>query len=58
MDFVVYGAAGFWAIEVENTDRVRPEDLRGLLAFATDYPQAEVVMPLGFLGRGGQDRPI
>ena len=44
VDFVVYGAAGFWAVEVKNTDRVRPEDLRGLVAFATDYPQAEVVM--------------
>jgi len=44
VDFVIYGAAGFWAIEVKNTDRVRPEDLRGLVAFAADYPQAEVVM--------------
>ena len=29
---------------MKNTDRVRPEDLRGLVAFAADYPQAEVVM--------------
>jgi predicted AAA+ superfamily ATPase len=44
VDFVVYGAAGFWAIEVKNTDRVRPEDLRGLDAFGTDYPQADLVL--------------
>ena len=44
VDFVVYGAAGFWGIEVKNRDRIRPEDLRGLEAFATDYPQAEVML--------------
>jgi uncharacterized protein len=44
VDFVVYGAAGFWAIEVKNTARVRPEDVRGLEAFASDYPQAEVAL--------------
>ena len=44
MDFVVYGAAGFCAIEVKNAARVRPEDLRGLAAFGADYPQAELVM--------------
>lgn len=38
VDFVVYGAAGFWGIEVKNTDGVRPEDLRGLEAFGADYP--------------------
>ena len=44
VDFVVYGTAGFWAIEVKNTDRIRPEDLRGLTAFGEDYPQAELVL--------------
>jgi uncharacterized protein len=44
VDFVVYGAAGFWAIEVKNKDRIRSEDLRGLEAFGTDYPQAELVL--------------
>jgi predicted AAA+ superfamily ATPase len=44
VDFVVYGAAGFWAIEVKNTDRIRPEDLRGLAAFGEDYPQADLVL--------------
>jgi predicted AAA+ superfamily ATPase len=41
VDFVVYGADGFWAIEVGNRARVRPEDLRGLAAFGEDYPQAK-----------------
>ncbi len=44
VDFVIHGAAGFWAIEVKNTARVRPEDLRGLEAFGTDYPQAGLVV--------------
>jgi predicted AAA+ superfamily ATPase len=44
VDFVVYGAAGFWALEVKNTARVRPEDLRGLQAFAADYPQATLAL--------------
>lgn len=44
VDFIVYGAAGFWAIEVKNTARVRPEDLRGLSAFGEDYRQAELVL--------------
>lgn len=40
VDFVVYGEAGLTAIEVKNTGRVRPEDLRGLVAFGADYPQS------------------
>jgi len=41
---VVYGRAGFWAIEVKNSDRIHSEDLRGLEAFGTDYPQSELVL--------------
>src|SRR5437867_6019437 len=44
VDFVVYGTAGFWAIEVKNTDRIRPEDLRGLDAFGADYSHADLVL--------------
>lgn len=40
VDFVIYGAHHFVAIEVKNTRTVRPEDLRGLKAFGADYPQA------------------
>jgi uncharacterized protein len=44
VDFVVYGEAGFWAIEVKNTSRVRPEDLGGLKSFADDYPECEPLL--------------
>jgi predicted AAA+ superfamily ATPase len=40
VDFVVYGPEHFWAVEVKNSDRVRPEDLRSLRAFGADYPEA------------------
>lgn len=40
VDFVLYGGDGFHAIEVKNTKRVRPEDLRALKSFRTDYPEA------------------
>lgn len=48
VDFVVYGDDGLWAIEVKNTGRDRPEDLRGLRAFLDEYPSARAV----FLHRG------
>lgn len=48
VDFIVYGATGLWAIEVKNTARLRPADLRGLAAFHTDYPNSTCL----FLYRG------
>jgi predicted AAA+ superfamily ATPase len=44
VDFVVYGAAGFWAIEVKGGARVRPKDLAGLRAFREDYPEARALL--------------
>lgn len=44
VDFVVYGASGLWAIEVKNTSKVRPEDLRGLLAFQDEYPESKTLL--------------
>ncbi len=44
VDFVVYGDAGFWSIEVKNTGRVRPEDLRGLRAFGDEFPESTRVL--------------
>ncbi len=44
VDFVLYGKDTFRAIEVKNTARVRPEDLRGLRTFAFDYPQCETIL--------------
>lgn len=44
VDFVVYGGDGFWAVEVKNTGRLRPADLRSLRSFAADYPECEPVL--------------
>lgn len=48
VDFVIYGPSGIWAVEVKSSDRVRPEDLKGLNAFLDDYPMAKGL----FLYRG------
>jgi uncharacterized protein (DUF1015 family) len=56
VDFVVYGEAGFWAMEVKNTTRVRPEDLGGLKRFAADYPECEPL--LLYRGRPEIDRLV
>jgi len=44
IDFVVYGQETFYAIEVKNSSRIRPEDLRGSKAFAKDYPEATMIV--------------
>jgi predicted AAA+ superfamily ATPase len=44
VDFVIYGAETFAAIEVKNTSRVRTEDLRGLRSFSALYPQADKIL--------------
>ncbi|MEI8295733.1 MAG: ATP-binding protein [Alphaproteobacteria bacterium] len=44
VDFVVYGEIGFYALEVKNSSRVRPEDLRGLQEFKKDYPQSACLL--------------
>ena len=44
VDFIVYGPEGFWAVEVKNTRRVRPQDLRGLRAFHSEYPECVPVL--------------
>ncbi len=41
VDFTVYGELGLYALEVKNTSAVRSEDLRGLKAFAEDYPESK-----------------
>lgn len=48
VDFIVFGELGFWAIEVKNTDRIRPQDLKPLETFCQDYPEAKAI----FLYRG------
>ena len=44
VDFVLYGAGGFWAFDVMNADRVRPADLRGLASFRDEYPEARRIL--------------
>jgi predicted AAA+ superfamily ATPase len=51
VDFVIYGPDGLWAIEVKNTRRIRPEDLRGLRSFQEEYPSGKT-----FLLYRGKDR--
>ena len=48
VDFIVYGAGGFWAIEVKHTSRVRPQDLRGLKGFCSDYPECQPLLLLSW----------
>ena len=44
VDFIVYGEKEFAGIEVKNTARVRPEDLRSLKAFRKDYPECTLFL--------------
>lgn len=54
VDFVLYGEKGFYGIEVKLTSKPRPEDLKGLRAFKSDYPSAQ----LFFLYTGDQELVI
>ena len=44
VDFVLYGGAGFHAIEVKNSRSLRPRDLRGLRTFHRDYPESAPIL--------------
>ena len=44
VDFVVYGAHAFWAVEVQNAAIVRSQDLRGLKTLSADYPECTPVL--------------
>lgn len=44
VDFVLYGKDGFWAIEVKNSTRVHPKDVRSLAAFRSDHPEAKTLL--------------
>jgi predicted AAA+ superfamily ATPase len=44
VDFVLYGADGFHAIEVKNSRVVRAADVRALASFVADYPECEPVL--------------
>lgn len=51
VDFVVYGPEGLWALEVKNSQKIHPADLRGLKSFQEEFPQSKALL----LYRG-QDR--
>lgn len=44
VDFVVYGPKGIWAIEVKNSRKIRPADLRGLRSFQEEFPQSKACL--------------
>lgn len=44
VDFIIYGEIGFYAIEVKNSQRIRPQDLRGLQEFQKDYPESKCAL--------------
>lgn len=44
VDFIIYGEENFVALEVKNSKRIHPSDLKGLKTFLTDYPQAKAVL--------------
>lgn len=44
VDFVLYGAKSFKAIEVKNTRVMRPKDYHGLASFGDDYPEAGLIL--------------
>lgn len=44
VDFVVYGPDGLWALEVKNSAKIAPEDLRGLRAFRDEYPSGRALL--------------
>lgn len=52
VDFVLYGKAGIIAIEVKASQRIQQQNLRGLRAFAVDYPQVRK----SYLVYGGTER--
>jgi predicted AAA+ superfamily ATPase len=44
VDFVLYGSEGIFAVEVKNSARIQPQDLRPLKAFQQDYPESKAYL--------------
>lgn len=44
VDFILYGEKTFQAIEVKCSNKVHAKDVKGLLAFKDDYPDAELTL--------------
>jgi len=43
VDFIVYGENNFWAIEVKNSKKIDLRELKGLISFGEDYPEAKLL---------------
>jgi predicted AAA+ superfamily ATPase len=43
VDFILYGEEGIYALEVKNSDKIRPQDLRSLREFQVDYPTSRLI---------------
>jgi predicted AAA+ superfamily ATPase len=44
VDIVIYGPDEFYGIEIKNSVRIRPQDLRGLKEFKIDYPESRCIL--------------
>ena len=44
VDFILYGDEGLYAIEVKNSNRIRPGELRSLIEFRKDYPISKTML--------------
>lgn len=44
VDFIIYGEIGFYAIEVKHASNIYSQDLRGLIEFKHDYPEAKCLL--------------
>lgn len=44
VDFIIYGEIGFYAIEVKNSNRIKPQDLRALNEFQKDYGNCQCIL--------------
>ena len=47
MDFILYGENGFHAFEIKRKRIISKQDLKGLLAFKQDYPEANAYLLYG-----------
>lgn len=44
VDFVLYGSFGLFAIEVKNSARIHPQNLRPLKSFRAEYPESQACL--------------
>lgn len=44
VDFIVYGSEGIFAIEVKNSLRLQPQDIKSLRSFKEDYPKSKAYL--------------